>query len=248
MFRPAWKPLVASIFILFGLSSCIGASSHKDNLAPMMDPPVQQDWKEDFNLPARKLASVGTSRYFVLTPGFQLILASGNSKLTITVLNETQEVNGTTTRVIEEKEESNGALSEISRNFYAIDQETGDAFYYGEDVDFYANGQITGHGGGWLAYEKENRPGLIMPGIPQVGMKYYQELAPGVAEDRARVVSVSETISTLAGDFENCLRTQESSKIEPAAIEYKTYCPGIGLVQDESLTLVSYQSLGKTNP
>lgn len=40
--------------------------------------------------------------------------------------------------------------------------------------------------------------------------------------------------------FENCLLTQESSQLNPAAIEYKTYCPGIGLVQDQSLVLTSY--------
>jgi len=42
------------------------------------------------------------------------------------------------------------------------------------------------------------------------------------------------------GDFENCLLTQESSQLNPAAIEYKTYCPGIGLVQDQSLVLTGY--------
>jgi hypothetical protein len=242
------RSLMAPILLMFCLSACVGAPSQQDNPAPTQELRAEQDWMEDFNLPARKLSSIGKSRYFILEPGFQLILASGNTKLTITVLNETKEVNGTTTRVIEEREESNRSLSEISRNFYAIDQETGDVFYYGEDVDFYTNGQITGHGGGWLAYERENRPGLIMPGVPKVGMKYYQELAPGVAADRARVVSDSETITTLAGNFKNCLLTQESSSLEPAVVEYKTYCPGIGLVRDESLTLVSYQTAGKTKP
>ena len=70
-------------------------------------------------------------------------------------------------------------------------------------------------------------------------MRYYQELAPGIAYDRAEIISVSVSFQTQAGDFANCLITQESSKIQPLAIEYKTYCPGVGLVQDESLLLVS---------
>ena len=76
-------------------------------------------------------------------------------------------------------------------------------------------------------------------------MKYYQEIAPGVATDRARVVSTTETFTTTLGEFEDCLLTQESSKLNPAAIEYKTYCPGIGLVQDQSLLLTNY---GYTQP
>jgi hypothetical protein len=150
--------------------------------------------------------------------------------------------------VIEEHEEERGSLAEVSRNFYAIDPDTGDVFYFGEEVDTYSQGQLTGHGGTWMAFENGSRPGLIMPGAPAMGMKYYQELAPGKAEDRARVVSISETINTKAGDFKDCLLTQESSKIEPGVVEYKTYCPGIGLVQDEALTLASYQTLGMTNP
>jgi hypothetical protein len=201
------------------------------------------DWQDDFGLARRTLASTGKSRYFILTPGYQLILASQNSKLTITVLDQTRQLGDTTTRVVEEREEMNGAPVEVSRNYFAIDPQTGDVFYFGEEVDLYANGQAAGHGGAWLAYQDGNQPGLAMPGTPVVGMKYYQELAPGVAEDRARIVSTTEGITTRGGSFENCLLTQESSKIEIGAIEYKTYCPGIGLVQDEEMTLASYNTI-----
>ena len=197
------------------------------------------DWKEAFNLADRKLTDTGESRYFVLKPGFQSILASQDSMLTITVLDETKEINGITTRVVEEREEFKGELSEISRNFYAIDPATDDVFYFGEEVNFYDKGQIVDHHGAWLAYENGNQPGLIMPGHPEVGMKYYQELAPGVAMDRAEVMSISETFKTPAGEFENSLITKESSKIEPG-VETKTYAPGIGLIQDQSMRLVSY--------
>jgi hypothetical protein len=198
-----------------------------------------QTWQEEFNMSDRKLADTGESRYFILSPGYQTVLASGNTTLTITVLDETKEINGIRTRVVKEREETKGELSEVSRNFFAIDQETGDVFYFGEEVDLYKNGQFAGHSGAWLAYENGSKPGLIMPGTPQVGMKYYQELAPGVALDRAEVVTVSETFKTPAGEFENCLVTEESSALEPG-MERKTYAPGIGLVQDESMKLVSY--------
>ena len=198
------------------------------------------NWQEEFNLAERKLEPTGENDYFILIPGFQITLESQSETLVISVMEETREIGGITTRLVEEREHKNGELYEISRNFYAIDPESGDVFYFGEEVDFYTQGQITGHSGAWLAYEDGNQPGLIMPGTPLVGMKYYQEIAPNVAMDRAKVVSVTETFDTAVGEFKDCLLTQESSKINPVAIEYKTYCPGIGLVQDQSLLLTGF--------
>jgi hypothetical protein len=226
-------PLVFTITALLTALSCV-AVSHV----------LAKDWQEEFNIADRKLTHTGESKYFLLLPGFQTILASGKEKLTITVLDETKEINGIITRVVEEREEENGGLKEISRNFFAIDQETGDVFYFGEDVDDYEKGKVVDHTGAWKAYEKGNRPGLIMPGNPEVGMKYYQELAPGVAMDRAEVISISETVKTPAGEFKNCLKTEESSKIKWLGLitpkEYKIYAPGIGLVQDQGMKLISY--------
>lgn len=203
-----------------------------------------QDFQQEFGLGARKLSPTGESKYFILMPGFQTVLASTTTKLTITVLQETRKIGEVITRVVEEREEEDGALIEISRNFFAIDPVTKDVFYFGEEVDFYKNGQITGHAGSWLAFQDGNRPGMIMSGSPKVGLKYYQEVAPGVALDRAEVITVSENCQTQAGSFTNCLIARESSGLE-AAIEYKTYAPGIGLVQDQALRLVSYGYLAK---
>ena len=217
----------------FFLTACVG-------IATPETVETSQEWQDEFNLSARKLGPTGENDYFILTPGFQMTLESQTEILVISVLEETREINGITTRIVEEREQKNGELAEISRNYYAIDSETGDVFYFGEEVDFYSQGEISGHSGAWIAYEDENKPGLIMPGKLEVGMKYYQEKAPGVATDRARVVSVTETFATTVGDFARCLLTQESSQLSPTTIEYKTYCPGIGLVQDQSLLLTSY--------
>ena len=54
-------------------------------------------------------------------------------KLIITVLDETKDVYGVTTRVVEEREWKNGELYEVSRNFYAIDSETNDHACDGAD-------------------------------------------------------------------------------------------------------------------
>jgi hypothetical protein len=80
----------------------------------------------------------------------------------------------------------------------------------------------------------------MMPGMPKLKMKYYQEIAPGVAMDRAEIVSLTETCKTPAGTFSGCLKVKEGSAIDKTAKEYKYYAPGIGLVRDGDLRLVKY--------
>jgi hypothetical protein len=198
------------------------------------------EWQQDFKLAERTLSDTGESKYFILRPGYQLVLASSNERLTIIVTDETKRIGQVTTRVVQENAEKNGQLIEIARNFFAIDQKTGDVFYFGEEVDDYDRGQIVGHGGTWTSFVGGNQPGLIMPGAPTVGMKYYQEVAPGVAMDRSEVISTTARCSAPAGNFENCLVTRETTPIEPSVVEEKIYAPGVGLVQDGAKKLVSY--------
>lgn len=199
-----------------------------------------EEWQAEFNIPQRALTHTGESEYFVLNPGFQRVMETRNEKLTITVLDETVEINGIATRVVEEREEKSGVLAEVARNYFAMDRETGDVFFFGADVEVYRGGRIVSRDGTWLAHTNESRPGLIMPGAPEVGMKYHQEIVPGIAEDRAEVISTSGRVTTPAGVFENCLVIRVSSELEPGASEEKVYAPGIGLVQEGSLRLVSY--------
>src|SRR5438874_10902001 len=68
--------------------------------------------------------------------------------------------------------------------------------------------------------------------------RYFQEVAPKVAMERATIVSVSETVKTPAGEFTNCLKVEETTPLQRFTTEYKYYAPGIGMVQDGSLKLV----------
>ena len=97
---------------------------------------------------------------------------------------------------------------------------------------------MVGHEGAWLHGQNGARFGLMMPGKPAIGLRYYQEMAPNVAMDWAAVVSVTASLETPAGAFDRCLKTLETTPIEPGAREFKVYAPGVGLVQDGSLLLV----------
>ena len=187
--------------------------------------------------------ATGRNTYFILEPGYQLVLEGmeegKTAKLVITVLNETRKIGNTVTRVVEENETLDGNTVEISRNFFAVCQQTGTIFYFGEEVDIYKNGKVVGHEGAWIA-EGRNRAGIIMPGTFLSGARFYQEIAPGVAMDRAEIIGLKETLVTPAGKFSNCLKTEESTALKPKEKEYKLYAPGIGLIKDENLILVKY--------
>ena len=71
-------------------------------------------------------------------------------------------------------------------------------------------------------------------------MKYYQEVAPDVAMDRAEVISLDENLKVPAGEVCECLKTREGTALNILEREFKTYAPGIGLVQDQKLLLTSY--------
>jgi hypothetical protein len=81
---------------------------------------------------------------------------------------ETIEIDGTQTRVVEEREWRNGELIEASRNFFDICEQTEDVFYFGEEVDMYSGGQLASHSGAWWAGEDNARPALIMPSRPSI--------------------------------------------------------------------------------
>ena len=201
-------------------------------------------YRADFPLAHCATATRGSNRYFVLQPGYRLVLdgeeESQPVRLVITVTDDTQRVDGVWTRVVEERESHGGQIVEISRNYFAICPQTRDVYYFGESVDIYRHGAVASHEGSWRAGAHGARAGLVMPGTPLAGDAYYQEHAPGVAMDRARIVSLDTSYTTPGGAFEHVLEVQEGSELSPAEVEYKYYAPGVGLIRDEDLLLTSY--------
>jgi hypothetical protein len=198
---------------------------------------AQPSWRTAFPVDKADLVDHGRNPYFILEPGYRLTLENGPERLVVSVLDETRRVDGVKTRVVEERETKRGKLVEISRNFFAIHRKTADVYYFGEDVDIYQNGRVASHEGAWLSGINGARFGLIVPGKPRVGDRYQQEMAPQVAMDRAQVVTVTETLQTPAGTFKNCMRTRETSGLEPGS-EDKLWAPRVGLIKDGDLVLV----------
>ena len=160
-------------------------------------------WRETFEVSKSDLVPTGNNPWLTIQPGRVLRLRNGIDSLTVTILSDTMTVDGVNVGVLEERETKDGKLVEVSRNFFATDKNTGDVYYFGEDVDNYKDGEIVDHESAWRAGEKGARFGLMIPGRPKVGDKFYQEIAPKVAMDRVEIVSTDETVRTPAGTFEH---------------------------------------------
>lgn len=203
-----------------------------------------QPWMQSFAVDVKELTTVGENAYFILKPGYQLTLEGKESgktvQLLVTVLPETRTIGGVETRIVEERESSGGVPIEVSRNFFAVHPRTHDVYYFGEEVDTYKNGKLSGHEGAWQHGQNNAHFGLMMPGTPGIGQRFYQELAPGIAMDRAEIVSLTEQASTPAGVFDRCLKSRETTPLEAFSHEFKLYAPGVGLIKGGSLMLVSH--------
>lgn len=218
--------------------------------AVVMAQEKEPQFTTDFRLEDCRFKATGENPYFILTPGYLVLEGEEDGetvRVVITVLDEFEGiflpgVGVVRTRVIEERESADEELVEVSRNFFAICEESNDVFYFGEDVDiFNPDGTVT-HEGAWRAGGPDGNglaePGIIMPGRFLLGSRYFQELADGIALDRAEHVEMGLRITTVAGSFQDCVRILETTPLEPREQSEKIYCPGIGLVFDDGLELV----------
>ncbi len=230
--------VIPAIIIGFGIADdCAWADSSK------------KSFTSEFRIDECTFLTSGSNPYFIpLMTGAQLTLAGIEDKEevvnVITVLADTKNINlpsGTiTARVIEERESADGELVEVSRNWFAICEETNSVFYFGEWVDNYVDGTIDNHEGSWEAGVNGATPGIMMPGTFLLGSRYFQEIAEDVAMDRGENIAMGLAVMTPAGTFTDCVQVFETTPLEPYAKDFKIYAPGIGLIVDGPLRLVDY--------
>ena len=200
-----------------------------------------------FNIRDCNFSTIGINPYFILQPGYQLVFAGieDNEPLivTVTVSNETKVVGeGIVARAVEERtvDSKTGDLKELTKDYFAICEQTNSVYYFGEDVNNYEDGKLVDHEGSWLHDSDNARAGLIMPGTILLGSRYYQEIAPDVALDKAEIVNMNQTVKVPAGSFDNVIKTIETNDLEPGIEEANLHAPGVGQVIDNDMKLVRY--------
>ncbi len=192
------------------------------------------------NFPPEPYKNTGSNPHFILEPGYVLKLEGEDEgeqvELTITVTDQVEMVDGVATRVVEERETKDGTLLEISRNFFVLGERTNNAYYFGEDVRFF-DGRANPTEGSWRSGVDGAKYGQQMPAKAREGQRYYQEVAPGVALDRAEHISLKADVKTPAGNFRNTLKVRETTPLEPKVEELKFHAKGVGLIKDGPLRL-----------
>lgn len=181
--------------------------------------------------------------YFSLKPGTTFVYEEREEGLIgrFTVTAEKKVIEGVEVVIVHDAERVDGELVEFTEDWFAQDDE-GNVWYMGEfSTQFYPDepGRAPTTEGSWEAGQPVEgtdppqlaRAGFAMKADPQVGDIYNQEFAPGVAEDKARVVDLDASTSVAYGRFDgDVLKTEDFSALDPTLLENKFYAPGVGQI------------------
>jgi hypothetical protein len=191
--------------------------------------PTEPPWDPEID-PA-DFVSVVDNSFFTLEPGMTFSYATDDGAETgkVVVTSDTKVIMGVTTVVVADSVFADGELIEATLDWYAQDVD-GNVWYFGEDSREYEGGVLVSTEGSWEAGVDDAKPGIIMLADPAVGDEYPQEFAPDVAEDRAEVLGLDESVTVPYGSFTGCLKTEDTTPLEPGVREHKFYCPDVGLV------------------
>ncbi len=176
--------------------------------------------------------------YLPMKPGTRMVYRTTDGdehgREVVRVTHRTRVVDGVTVRVVRDRAYVGGYLVEDTRDFYAQDRR-GNVWYFGENTKTLENGTVTSTKGSWLAGVNRAMPGIVMEADPQVGDRYAQENAPGVAEDRAKVLSLDAHATVPYGSFDSLLKTRDFSPLEPSVVEHKKYLRGVGSILEKEV-------------
>jgi hypothetical protein len=176
--------------------------------------------------------------YLPMTPGTRMVYRTTDGdehgREVVRVTHRTRDVDGVTVRVVRDRAYVGGELVEDTRDLYAQDRR-GNVWYFGENTKTLENGTVTSRKGSWLAGVDGALPGIVMEAHPRVGDAYAQEDAPGVAEDRAKVLSLDAHATVPYGSFDSLLKTKDFSPLEPSVVEHKKYLRGVGSILEKEV-------------
>ncbi|HEY1265701.1 MAG TPA: hypothetical protein VGH16_00485 [Candidatus Binatia bacterium] len=190
----------------------------------------------DPKIDSTKFSGTLTNQYLAYTTGTTFVYESNLGQHNeVVVTNNTRNILGADCREVHDTVKVNGDLTEDTLDWFCQDPD-GNVWYFGENSKELQDGLIVSLEGSWTGGIDGAKPGIAMKANPKVGDVYRQEFLPGVAEDIAEVLSVTETITLPGfGTMINCIKTKETTPLEPDALENKFYCPGVGLVRDVDL-------------
>jgi hypothetical protein len=220
----------------FGGPTASSATTTSSGPSPSQLAPIKGRYAPTIR-PANFVAAVDNP-YWPLKPGttfdYKGVRGSTPQKDNETVTHRTKRILGINSTVVRDTVSEHGRAVERTSDYYAQDKH-GNVWYMGER----SLERKNGHGpfvkadDSWQSGVNGGKPGIIMPGNPQVGDAYRQEYyPPGKALDQARVLCTTGSLTVPYGSFNALLVTSERSPLEPQT-EQKYYAPGIGEIAEK---------------
>jgi hypothetical protein len=230
---------VTSIVVVLVLGASVGTVHAKEIELPAVNP-------ADFHYPPPAY-----NPYLPLTPVTTYVYEAeeedGLVRNEITVTPDTKVILGITCTVVYDVEWiyvedlDTWFMTEETFDWHTTD-DAGNVWYFGEDTREYLYDDDWNPAppfwtteGSWEAGVDGAEPGIVMLAEPMPGLSYRQEYYEDEAEDMGKVLRLNAIVSVEYGDFENCVKTKEWSRLELGTIEHKYYAEWLGLVFVEEL-------------
>lgn len=204
---------------------------------------------KDWNVKPENLSPRGHNPlYFPLKPGFRYILERpdhpwGLFRVEVVVLEQTEpfDIPGFgkfECAVVQEEEFFDGLYAEQALNWFCIDTTTNRMYTFGELSWAIDQKGRKVFAGSWRVGEPDGNgmaeAGLLMPDKFAVGERYIFDGQEAEAYGYTENIEAGISITVPAGTFKNCVRTREISLTNPSHATDKWWCPGVGIVRDES--------------
>ena len=219
------------------LSACGGGSSDKPapkSAAPAPTTVTPTRAAYDPKIDPAQFSSKVTNPYTPWKPGARWVYTGTKDgqpeRVEVTVKKQTKTIVGVRCVVVSDIVTTNSTLAEKTTDWYAQDK-AGNVWYFGEDTAEYQNGVVTSTQGTWEAGVDNAKPGIVMKAHPKPGQLYRQEYRPGIAEDKARVLTVTATQKVPAGTYNNVVETRDINPLDPSKIENKWFAKGVGSIR-----------------
>jgi hypothetical protein len=212
---------VRRTILLLGLFLVAGCGGSESESLPQGSEPA--------NLAAGDFVDRIDHPFWPMAPGNKWVYEEDGSRVEVTVTDQKKEILGIQATVVHDVVTEDGELVEDTYDWYAQDED-GNLWYLGEDTKEYEGGKVKSTEGSWQAGVDGAEAGILLPGDPEVGMRYRQEYYEGEAEDRGEILSLDERAQVPFGSFDGVLKTKDTTPLEPDVVEHKFYAEDVGPV------------------
>ncbi len=210
-----------------------GCASDEPTATPKPDKPADSpaapefptEWADAIDNPYLPLAVGATWTY-------EKTAEDATEEVVVTVTDKTKTIDGVEATVVRERVTEDGEVLEETDAWYAQDTD-GNVWNLGDTTKVFEDGAVETEG--WEAGADGAEAGIAMLADPTVGDSYQQMFQEGEAEDRAKVLSIEESVEGPAGSWSGVLQTEDTTPLEADVVEHKWYAKGVGSVQQETV-------------